>query len=235
MGEPAEPGIALPLDGRVCAGVDVSTWRAGAFDGDPHNIRWSAPRTSNADDSSASEPACNTAELRAMGTPRLISMRPNIAFGISAPQTRFVFGERVTLQLWVNNTADVPVGVMTCGELDYFKARGFDLYDAYGHRVLDQSEARFVERCRTDPAAPKVERIWVCARNFPIPIPAHTCITKSEYDFTVEVSERFRLPAGEYTLRFRDNRVPFEPRCGSSEGPVPQGGLRSVTFTVVQP
>jgi hypothetical protein len=236
VGEPPELGIPLPLDARVCAGVDISTWRAGAFDGDPHNIRWGTGRRLSAEGSFPIEPSCNTAELRAMGTPQLISVRPNIAFGISAPQNNFILGEKISLQFWVNNTGDVPIGVMTCSELDYFKSRGFDLYDAYGHRILDQSEIRFVEKCRTDPGVAEIEReVWGCTRNFPIPIPAHTCITKRGYDFTVDVSERFRLPPGEYTVRFRDNRVPFQWRCGSSDGPAYQESPGHLTFAVVQP
>jgi len=171
-----------------------------------------------------------------MGTPHLISVRPNVAFGISAPPGNFVSGEKATLQLWVNNTGGVPVGVMTCAELDYFKYRGFDLFDAYGHRVLDQSGIRFVEKCRSDPGVAEFElQLWACARNFPIPIPAHTCITKREHDFTINISERFSLPPGEYTVRFRDNRVPFQWRCGSSDAPPYWESTSHTTFTIIQP
>ena len=57
----------------------------------------------------------------------------------------------MSLYVWVDNPSDVPIFVMTCMDLDHFKARGFDLFDAYGHRVLRKYEVKIQERCKTNP------------------------------------------------------------------------------------
>ena len=158
-----------------------------------------------------------------------------MAFGISAPRRAFVSGENVSLHLWVHNTDDALAGVMTCDELDYFKSRRFDLYDAYGHRVLDTADVRFLERCQTSPNSAQLEMGWGCTRNFSIPIPAHTCVTGNGYDFTINLSERFSLPPGEYTVRFRHN-LDIHPRsCGSQEEPAYQSSPSDLRFAIVQP
>lgn len=233
VAEPPEAGISLNLDARICAGVDISTWRAGPFDGDQNNDRWRAERRLNDKSSHSIPPACDSAELRGLGTPHFVALRPNLSLGISAPRRSFVSGEKVSLPLLVNNTGDAPVRLWTCSDLDYFESHGFDLFDAYGHRVLDQSEMQFVEKCRTDPKGAEIGRLFVCLQNAPIAIAAHTCLTKRDRDFTVNISRRFKLPPGEYTVRFRDK--PFRPRCGSSNAPSYWESSSHTTFAVVQP
>jgi hypothetical protein len=92
-------------------------------------------------------------------------------------QDEFNAGEAVKLHVWVDNTSDVPPGVMTCMTLDRFKTQGFDIFDAYGHRVLNKDEAKRGEMCATNPRLAGRGLGWMCTRNFAIMIPAHTCIT----------------------------------------------------------
>jgi hypothetical protein len=66
---------------------------------------------------------------------------------------------------------------MTCMTLDRFKTQGFDIFDAYGHRVLNKDEAKRREMCATNPRLAGRGPGWMCTRNFAIMIPAHTCIT----------------------------------------------------------
>lgn len=36
-------------------------------------------------------------------------------------------------------------------------------------------------------------------------IPAHTCVTRNNYDFTTELTSSYELPPGNYTIRLRTN------------------------------
>jgi hypothetical protein len=97
--------------------------------------------------------------------------------------------------------------------LDIFWAQGFDLYDAYGHRVLRKKEW---ER----PAGPGggVEKPsvlcnggWACGRNFPIPIPAHSCVNGAAepegYDFNRNLAMYYDLPPGRYYVVPRTSKM----------------------------
>jgi len=125
---------------------------------------------------------------------------------------------------------------MTCMGLDYFKANGFDLYDAYGHRLLRRHEAKMLEGCKNDPESPIRIRGWNCTRNFPIYIPAHTCITRADYDFTTSLTADYDLPPGEYTVRPRQDEKASEDVCKpQKEQPFHPEPGKDLTFSVVQP
>lgn len=161
-------------------------------------------------------------------------MGQNLAFGLSMVQLEFKAGEKITVHVWVDNTSDAPADVMTCMGLDYFKANGFDLYDAYGHRVLRRREVERQKQCTTNPDIASHEFGWSCTRNFPINIPAHTCITNDGYDFTTELTADYDLPPGEYTVRPKHGET--ENLCNpQQEQPVHTMPGEDLTFSVVQP
>jgi hypothetical protein len=173
----------------------------GKFDNDPKNIQWAQTHPASADPTTPVPPDCNKPELLARGRPIMIPMGKDLAFGLSLAKHEFKAGEGITLHLWIDNTGEAPAGVMTCMGLDYFKAKGFLLYDASGHRVLSRRDAKVHEQCKSNPDLANLEGEWSCSRNFPIMIPAHTCVNGDDFDFTTELTSDFDLPPGEYTVR----------------------------------
>jgi len=233
---PETEPVVLPFEAGDCAALDISAWRAGAFDGDPKNVRWSKAHEAGFPVPPPVPANCNKPGLLTTGSPRFISVNAALAFGLSAPAAPFVYGEKVLLHLWVNNSSDQPANVMTCMDLDFFKSRGFDLYDAYGHRVLSHNETRLLERCKTNPNGADFEAsIWQCFQNFGIPIPAQTCRTGDDYDFTLDLTSRYDLPPGDYILRFRDDWRTFHRSCNSGEDPPFHPQPNDVRFSIVQP
>lgn len=76
--------------------------------------------------------------------------------------------------------------------------------------------------------------IWSCTRNLEITIPAHTCITRDDYDFTADLASEYNLPPGEYTLRLRTNWKDMADLCEQKSGePI---GLKpgDLTFSMTQ-
>ena len=74
--------------------------------------------------------------------------------------------EPVLALLWLYNSSDKPASVMTCMGIDYFWARGVDVLESGGHRVLRRRE----QEMRMNP---KIPDMWFCTRNFSINIPGH--------------------------------------------------------------
>jgi len=233
---PASKPIDLPFDIAPCAAIDISAWRSGPFDHDPLNLAWSQ-RSQKALLHAQDLPlACRKPNLNILGEPSFLSGRSEVALGLSLPRHQFVFGADVLLHVWVFNRSNLPQAVATCQSLDYFKARAFDVYDAYGHRVLSHNEMRVREHCKTNPSAADVEwTMWACMRNFTIPIAANACVTGDDYDFTMNLKERFDLPQGEYTVHLRPEEERIKDICKTGDEPVFSPGPADLTFAVVQP
>jgi hypothetical protein len=206
--------IELPYGGCILP-YEVSAWRAGKYDGDASNLNWAKTHAAVAEPLGQGLPDCDKPELQVYGHPATMQSGTGITYGLSMTKHEYVEGEPVSLHLWVDNTSDRKIGVMTCAGLEYFKDRGFDVYDAYGHRLLGTFEKSALDKfpglsreeaCRTDKGRFFLDgQMWACTRNFPIYIPAHTCVTRDDGDFTAGVSGRFDLPPGEYTIRPRNN------------------------------
>lgn len=226
--------LTLPFAGGACGTLDVSAWREGRFDHDPKNLQWAKTHPASSDPTTAIPGDCDKPELLSMGRPLMMQRGKDLALGLSMVQHEFKAGENITLHVWVDNTSNTPAGVMTCMGLDYFKATGFDLYDAYGHRVLRRNEAKRQEQCKTHPDLASREFGWSCTRNFPITIPAHTCITNDEYDFTTGLTAGYDLPPGEYTVRPRASDS--EDLCNPKQvQPIHAVPGKDLMFSVVQP
>lgn len=166
----------------------------------------------------------------------MIPIRANLAFGISVAEHKFKTGDPIKLHVWVDNSSDDPVGVMTCEDLDRFKAQGFDLLDANGRRLLNRQDAKAAEECKTNPREANFHRgVWICNRNFPITIPAHTCVTRNDYDFVTDLASGYDLPPGKYILRLRTNWNAVEEVCRQpSDQPIqPKPG--DINISVIQP
>ena len=233
-----DKAVVLPLDAAVCAAIDISSWRAGAFDHDAMNVEWGKTHAAMLADPSGPVPRdCDKPGLLAMGRPSMMPANGGVAWGLSMASHRFVKGEPVPLHIWIDNGSDQETGVWTCMELDYFKARGFELYDAYGHRVLRKREIQLREQCAKDPRIGAIDAGWSCTRNFQIPIPQHTCVNGDNYDFTAQLTQEYDLPPGEYTVRVREGKAqPTENICAEHpEAPFVIAPGKDLTFEVTQP
>lgn len=230
--------IILPLDAGVCAAIDISAWRAGTFDGDPQNIRWAKKHDVVYQQPKSPVPSdCDKPDLLVLGRPSMIPSTGAVKWGLSLASPTFVKGEPIPLHLWLDNSSDDPASVMTCGDLDYFKARGFDLYDAYGHRVLRKREAALREKCSKEPNIAAMESGWGCTRNFPIQIPANTCLNGDNYDFTAQLQRDYDLPPGEYSVHVRTGATgsPLDLCSMHEDAPFAVTPGKDLTFDVVQP
>lgn len=178
-------------------------------------------------------------ELLVNGYPSMTPTDANIAYGVSVTKREFKTGDPIKLHVWVDNSGDTSVGVMTCSDLERFKWQGFDLYDANGHRLLNRQDAKVAEECKTNPRKVKLLRShWICLRNFAITIPAHTCVTRDDYDFTTDLVglvDGYDLPPGEYTLRLRTNWTVPEDLCEERSGEPIHLKPGDITFSVTQP
>jgi hypothetical protein len=130
--------------------------------------------------------------------------------------------------------------------LDYFKEHGFDLYDAYGHRLLRRSQVKILgglsgdglqAECKTDAGHARLSgQFWSCTRNFPINVPAHACVNGDDYDFTADLAGRYDLPPGEYTVRLREGQGDNDDLCKMQKGPLYLGlPGKDLIFSVIQP
>jgi hypothetical protein len=231
-----DPPVSLPFAAEACAAVDISAWRQGAFDHDPFNAKWS--RTHHSDIGPPARPIpseCNKPELLPFGPPHMISSKQQLAFGLSLASSEFTQPDAIPLHVWVNNSGKTPSSVMTCQDLDAFKGWGFDLYDAYGHRVLRKRELKLKEQCGTKAQANFELGLQACTRNFPIDVPAHTCITGDGYDFSTDLSRQYDLPPGEYTVHVLDHPQHLEDLCSPAQTPFHATPGVDLTFDVLQP
>jgi hypothetical protein len=233
-----QESVALPFGALDCATIDVSAWRQGSFDHDPLNVRWA--KVHEAETSSVTAPVppdCNKPELLTMGQPRMTSLWQEPKVGLSMTSRNFVAGQDVPLHIWLDNTGDEPVTVSSCGGLDYFKVHGFDLYDAYGHRVLRKQEAKLQEQCKTNPDLSATG--WVCSMNVPITVAPHSCVTGNGYFYTAMLSDMYDLPPGEYTVHPRlgrqDEEIDEHPCRPGGEKPFHRDSGTDITFTIDQP
>lgn len=174
-------------------------------------------------------PDCDKPDLLAHGRPMMMFVGPHLGMGISVGKDTFKAGEPIKLNVWVDNQADTPVGVMTCETLDLFQSRGFEIFDAEGHRILSREDAGV---CSSDPAPPDV---WVCHRNFPISIPAHTCVTRDDYDFSINLAAGYDLPPADYTLRLQPawKQMRMRDVCKADDQSKFNRQLGDLTFTVL--
>jgi hypothetical protein len=236
-GSAEDAPVLLPMDAGVCAAIDISAWRAGAFDGDAQNVEWAKKHDAGFEEPGATPPDCDKPGLLKMGRPAMMPRAEHLAFGLSLAARSFEKGQPVPLHLWVDNTGDGAAAVWTCMDLDFFKGRGFDLYDAYGHRLLRKREVELQEQFAKDPRTRAVQGAWSCTRNFQIEIPAHTCVNGDNYDFTAQLTQEYDLPPGEYTVHVRDGTAqPAEDLCGEHpEAPFAIRPGKDLTFQVVQP
>ena len=125
-----------------------------------------------------------------------------VQFGLSSrPST---FRDNAPLAIWVSNPTDKEVGIMTCQDLDGFFIGGFDVLDQSGNRVLAKEEVKAKDQPGRRGLMFPARELMACTRNFPIPIPPHSCVhgdlDRPGYDFVKNLGSMYTLPTGSYQI-----------------------------------
>jgi hypothetical protein len=84
----------------------------------------------------------NVPRMTSASRPVIVTHGDGMAFGLSISTSTGAAGSPVQLHLWIDNQTDKAAAVMTCTTLDFFWNEGFDVYDAYGHRLLKKNEIK---------------------------------------------------------------------------------------------
>jgi len=149
-------------------------------------------------------PDCDKPDLLVAGRPILAPVGNDLAIGISLAKQEFRVAEAIVLHIWIDNPGDAPSSFQSCGDIDFFKAYGIELFGADGRRILSRSDKELSEQCKTGYPA-----VWTCAGNGVIPIPAHTCermgSVSLNYLFPKAPRNSYALPPGTYTIRLRQD------------------------------
>lgn len=205
--------LTLPFGAGTCKAVNVSAWREGKYDGDAMNVAFAKSLAKRSD--SALPAQCARANSSTLGRPMMLEpFSSGLQFGLSVAEEKIELGKAAALHLWIDNPSDKEASVWTCMDLDYIWATGFDLYDAYGHRVL-RKKMWEPERKPAEGAAEKPNQLcagmWECGRNFPIRIAAHTCFNGESdpkgYDFNRDLAMYYDLPPGTYYVVPRAGKI----------------------------
>jgi hypothetical protein len=99
--------------------------------------------------------------------------------------------------------------VLTCEDIDHFRAREIEVLDAAGKPILSLD----AEKRRRDQAAGNVSlEVWACVMNMLFTVPPHTCLdgtfSKPEYVFARDLSKYYSLQPGRYSLMVLRNPTP---------------------------
>ncbi|MGB7284129.1 MAG: hypothetical protein WBE13_17830 [Candidatus Acidiferrum sp.] len=210
--------MTLPFGVGTCKGVNVSAWREGKYDHDPLNVAYEKSVGKRGEETVPAQ--CATADFGRLGRPMMLENpmtlwpRGDLQFGLSVVDERILPGQPAMLHLWINNPGDKEEPVFTCMTLDFLWAEDFDLYDAYGHRLLRKKE--WEPRGKPSPGAQEKPNqacvgSWMCTMNYAIPIPAHTCVNGAAeptgYEFNRDLLTYYDLPPGTYYVVPRTSKM----------------------------
>jgi hypothetical protein len=178
---------------------------------------------------------CNPPQLLANGQPIMIRTPNGLAFGVSLAQHEYQEGKPIELHTWVANQSDAPAGVFTCTDLERFRTTEIAIFAQDGHQVLTRDEEKARKECSTNPQAATQYGLWVCGRNILLRIPAHTCITRDDYDFESDLAGRYHLPPGQYAVRLQADWERGVNLCTHKLGEPSPPRPADLSFTVTNP
>lgn len=191
------------------------------------------PPASSRNAGSRIPPDCNRPDLLANGYPVMVPERGGVNIGISLAQHEFKSGDPIKLHLWIDNASDVPGTYTACGDLQRFGVLGIQIFDQDGHRILSRDELRGREKCSTNLRHSVIWGVWSCGRNIMFTIPPHTCVTRDNFDFTSELTSRYDLPPGTYTIRLRTDWTTRIDLCQPESQERIQPSPNDLKFTVI--
>lgn len=180
-------------------------------------------------------PDCNRPNLLVNGNPVMVPARGGVNIGISLAQHEFKSGEPIKLHLWVDNPSDSSAPIFTCMDLGLFKRSGFQIFGQNGQRILSRGEVKWRGECSTNPSLAEAWGQQVCLRNIMLRIPANTCMTRDDYDFTAELTSSYDLPPGTYTIQLRTDWRAQIDLCKPESNLGTSAGQNELSFTVTEP
>jgi hypothetical protein len=215
-----DKAMRLPFETGSCGQVRETAWREGRFDGDPLNVKYDAEQKVREQRRLAAPgplpKKCEEEVSPDTGRPVMLPSKNGVVWGLSTNPVHY--GEPISVLLWLNNPTDEPQSVMTCGGIDYFWARGIDIFDSAGHRVLTRAEEKrktaISQNPEQIPLPSRLEDTWMCDRNFPITIPPHACMhgtfSSLPYDFSRDLRTYYELPPGRYYIVRKESTATAE-------------------------
>jgi hypothetical protein len=185
--------IYLPFEAASCAPINVSAWREGLYDNDPLNLVY-APAQPQLTNAATIPEQCAQAITADTGQPIFPFTGNHSNWGISTQP--IAYGQPVPLNLWIDNSTDQPIPILSCSDLELFTIRSINIFDSAGHRLLSKSD---IQAGQTNAPA----RLG-CGLNSAISIPAHSCahgsFTQPSNDFVKDLRRLYNLPPGIYNV-----------------------------------
>jgi hypothetical protein len=217
--------IHLPFEVGYCGQLRVTAWRAGRYDSDPMNIQYDrakGEREQRLVAAAAPLPSECTADVSAdTGRPVMFRSERGLIWGLSTKSVPY--GETIPMLLWVCNTTDRPLPVMTCGDIDRFWLEGFDVFDTSGQRVVSLREENEKKIRESGGFTEGGGCLSFCTRNFPIDIPpyssVHATFSNPNYDFVRDLRTYYSLPPGRYFIVPSERGRDCEPSRRTLPGP----------------
>jgi hypothetical protein len=163
--------------------------------------------------------ACSAMISLDTGQP-VMFIRGPLTWGLSTKSV--AYGQKLLVLLWIYNPSEEPLPVLTCSDLDHFRAREIEVLDSAGKHIPSLEEEK---RRRDQDAGHFSPAVWSCARNVLFTVPPHTCLhgtfSKPEYDFARDLNKYYPLRPGLYSLTvMRNQGLAGGSRAGETESPV---------------
>jgi hypothetical protein len=197
--------IRLQFEAGICGPLRVSAWREGRYDNDPLNVQYEREAAEREQKRAALAPPppteCAAAVTGDTSCPLIFRSYGGLTWALSTRPAWY--GDGVPVLLWLSNSTDKPIPVMTCGDIDLFWSGGLALFDSAGHRVLNRREEE--EKKLRDSGQPNAGAcVFSCTRNFAIEIAPHTCahtnFSQNAYDFSRYLDTYYSISPGHYIL-----------------------------------
>ena len=138
------------------------------------------------------------------------------------------------LYIWADNPTEEVVPLWTCTDLESFKQRGFDIYDAKGRALVRKKETEMKRSSRKN-VDPCIGFPWTCARDLMLHLEPHSCVNRADSDFSTDLADQYNLRPGTYTVRLRATGDRSETSCGATHPRLRMNPFTDITFVVKAP
>lgn len=222
-----EERISMPFDAAICGQMRVSAWRAGKYDGDPLNVRFEQEEQGSTPKLAKPLPAdCAKADFTNTGRPVMFAARNGVAMGISVARDTLARGERVPLHVWIDNQKDQPAQFFSC---DMFWGWGVEVWDTYGHRLLNNTE--IAEREARE-SGKVLHQVRACTANISFSVAPHTCENPSLAAHEL----KYDLTPGQYVITEAPPKATSAGDSSTGEKPkTPPAAGEGLIISIIEP
>jgi len=154
--------------------------------------------------------------------------------GFSMKSERYRRGEPVMLYVWAENPTEEAVPLFTCTDLESFKQRGFDVYDAKGRPLVRRKETAMIRNSRRK-VDPCTGFPWTCTRDLMLRIEPQACVNGANDDFSTDLSEQYNLKPGKYTVHPRRYGDLSQTGCRATHPIFRTNPFTDITFSITGP